>query len=84
MSITGAKLLRTLTLQIKKQYDNQWQKNKKEKLNKKEQEKLKRQKEQKTKLQTYLALKNAKLMRKNIRFKLPKGFVLFGNFYKIR
>ena len=55
MNITGAKLHKTHTLHIKKQFANQWLKNKKEKLNKKELKRLKKLKEQKMKLQTYLA-----------------------------
>ena len=53
MNTIGAKYNKTHTLHIKKQYVNQWQKNKKEKLNKKEQEKLKKPKIQKKKLPIY-------------------------------
>lgn len=49
----GTKFHKTHTLHIKKQFVNQWQKNKKENLNKKEQRKQKKQKIQKKKSQTY-------------------------------
>ena len=44
MNIIGAKFHKIHTLHIKKQFVNQWQKNKKESLNKKEQRKQKKQK----------------------------------------
>jgi len=64
MNTIGVKLHKIHILHIKKQYVNQWQKNKKENWNKKELKKPKKLKIQRMKLQTYLISKNVKHMRK--------------------
>ena len=78
MNITGAKLHKTHTLHIKKQFANQWLKKKRE-IEQERAKKAKKLKEQKMKLQTYLA------SRKDMHTHNLKGIGnAFSFFYKIK